>query len=30
MATILIIDDDEQFNLMMKTALEHNGHYLDY
>ena len=29
MATILIIDDDEQFNLMMKTALEVKGYEVE-
>ena len=29
MATILIIDDDEQFNLMMKTALEAKGYEVE-
>ena len=29
MSTILIIDDDEQFNLMMKTALEAKGYEVE-
>ena len=29
MSTILIIDDDEQFNLMMKTALEVKGYEVE-
>lgn len=29
MATILIIDDDEQFNLMLKTSMEFKGYEVD-
>lgn len=29
MSTILIIDDDEQFNLMMKTAIEAKGYEVE-